>query len=72
MRLVDFRLKSGLGTSGAEIVRKMMFFSGSLADERWAHSTERYCSAMFAEMAWFGLEQAQFALMLTFRYCGRG
>ena len=29
------------GTSGTEIVRKMAFFSGTVAEERWAHKTSK-------------------------------
>lgn len=39
VRLVGFRSICGLGTSGAEMVRKMKLRSGSLDEERWAQTT---------------------------------
>ena len=72
VRLVGFRFTSILGTSVAEMVRYMMFFSASEGDERWAQRTgEGLVSCVFLDMlVWLGAEIMGF--YLTFRYCRGG
>ena len=46
------------GTSGTEMVRKMTFFSGTVAEERWAHRTRGKVSTQ----AYFGIQDIDVAM----------